>query len=122
MWMFCFTVLTWAAIPKWYENIALVFDSIIIMAGLAIAGLIAWAAWNGWPQDFNRESWWTAFMLVGIAGFFLFTVGRRMTPDVLWQFFAQSLITGVGFALLLVAWGCGLAIITFRRRTPPGSR
>ena len=119
MWFYCTIVLPLATMPSWRESFLLSLVSLLFLGGVAVGSVIAWAAWSGWPRSFDRGTWWTVFMLCGIPGVFLVIFAQRMEPAAAWQNFVQHVLFTLGILLVFIAWGCGLAVLTYRRRTPP---
>jgi len=113
------TILPLATIANWREGLSLTLGSLLFVGGVAIAAVIAWAAWNGWPENFDRSMWWTVFMLSVIPSAFFIFVAQRMEPTSTWQNLAQHVLFTLGLLLFFTACGCALAVLTHRRRTAP---
>jgi surface polysaccharide O-acyltransferase-like enzyme len=82
----------------------------------SIAAAIGYAAWKGWPKNFDREMYWTAFAAAIIASVFLMVFAQRMQADVrTWQYLLQVVCFTLGALLFGVAAGCVVGIFTYRR-------
>jgi hypothetical protein len=119
MLLYCNSIPPLATALGWRENLQLALGSLLFVCGIAICGVIAWAASNGRPQNFDRWMWWTAFMLFQIPGAIICIYAQRMEPAGAWREFVQHVLLTLGILLVFIAWGCGLAIFTYRCRTPP---
>jgi hypothetical protein len=90
---------------------------VLFVVAPSIAAVIGYAAWKGKPKNFEREMYWTAFVALGGVSGFLLVFAQRMHADVrTWQYLLQLACFGLGALLLGVAMGCGVAILTCRRR------
>jgi hypothetical protein len=82
----------------------------------SIAAAIGYAAWSGIPRNFNREMYFTAFVLIGGVSVFLLTYAIRMNADIrTWGYLWQVSCLGIGTLLFGVAGGCMIGIIAYRR-------
>jgi len=81
-----------------------------------LQGQFGYAAWKGWPKNFNREMYWTAFAAaIGVSAF-LMVFAHRMEADVrTWQYLAQLACFGLAALLFGVAGGCMVGVFTYRR-------
>jgi len=105
----------------WRGLASAVYDLLVLAVGIALTAVIPRAAWEGWPETFDRWMWWTVYMLAGIPGGILLAIAQGMETATDWQRFIQRVLGSFGVLLFFVAFGCGIAILTYRRRTPPPS-
>jgi hypothetical protein len=88
----------------------------------SIAAGIGYAAWEGWPESFDRDTYVLGLVPCMLSGGFLVVYAQRMHADVrTWQYFFQILFGGLGLLLFGVAGGCGIGIFTSRFRPLPGT-
>jgi hypothetical protein len=85
-----------------------------------ISAAIAYAAWKGKPNSFNRERYGMSAITSGAAGIFLMVCAQRMQADVRRpQYFFQLAGFALGAVLLGIAGGCVVGIFTHRRGQTP---
>jgi len=86
----------------------------------AIAALIGYAAWMGKPKNWDRSTFWTAFVASTIASGFLMVFAQRMEADVrTLLYLAQIALFGLGVLLFGVAGGCFVGVFTYQRGRGP---
>jgi len=90
---------------------------LIFVGAPLVAAAIAYKAGKGEPQNFKRETYWTAAMLTGLASGFFIMLAVQLRADVrTWQYPLQLACFTVGVLLAGVSAGCFLGIFTFRTR------
>jgi hypothetical protein len=82
------------------------------VVGPVLAIAIAYAAWRGKPQDFNRERYWMVCVASGMAAFLLFGFAKWMNADVRTaQYFLQLACVLLSGLLFGVFMGCGFSVL-----------
>jgi hypothetical protein len=81
-----------------------------------IAGTIGFAAWKGWPRNFNRESYILGFLGLGFAGGILILFAQRMTPEDIWHQLLQEVCGAIGLLSAGASGGCLIGIFVSRNR------
>jgi hypothetical protein len=90
---------------------------ILFFVGIpAIAGVIAYAASKGLPENFSREMYWTAFVSACVAAALLFVGAQRFDLEGLWHVLAHYVCAILSLLAFGIAMGCGVAIFTHRGR------
>jgi hypothetical protein len=87
------------------------------LLGPFIAALIGYAAWKGKPKSFDREMYWTVFIVAMAAAGFIFVYIQRhphTLPDVV-SFIGMNLVG----ALFGVSAGFGIGVFTRPKHTLP---
>ena len=102
----------------WVEGAIFLFAFFVIVP--AIAAVIGYAAWMGKPKNWDRSTYWTAFVASIAASGFLIVYAQRMQADVrTWQYVLQMLLFGLGVLLFGVAGGFMVGIFAYRRGKGP---
>jgi hypothetical protein len=105
-------------IALWIEPAFFLFTFLVVIP--LVAAVIGYAAWKGKPKSFGRDMYWTISAVASAAALGLGVYAQRMQADVrTWQYLLQLGCFGLGALLAGVALGCGVGILTYRRRTPP---
>jgi hypothetical protein len=82
------------------------------VVGPVLAIAIAYAAWRGNPQDFNRERYRMVCVASGITAFLLFGFAKWMNADVRTaQYFLQLACVLLSGLLVGVSMGCGFSVL-----------
>lgn len=92
----------------------------ILLPGVTLA--IAILAWQGKPKNFNRSTYWTAFMCAMLASVLLFVFCQRMHADVrTWQYLVQLSLFVLSVLWMGIAAGCMIGMFIYRRglASPP---
>ncbi len=80
-----------------------------------VAIAIGYAAWQGKPQNFDRERYGMASVASGIATALLFAWAKHINADVrTTQYFLQLACVLLSGLLFGVFMGCGVGIFSFR--------
>jgi hypothetical protein len=78
------------------------------------AGAVIYAAWIGKPKTFDREMYWTVFVVLGVVSTLLMLFAVRMRVDMRsWQYPLQLLTFAIGGSLFGAAAGCLVGIFAF---------
>jgi hypothetical protein len=100
-------------------SIADAFHLFISFVGIpVIPGVVAFAAWKGWPKNFNRETYMLGFLGLGFASAILIYSAQRMTPEDVWHQLLQEICGALGLLLSGISVGCLIGIFTCRNKTP----
>jgi hypothetical protein len=94
-------------------------DAILLFISIVgipvIAGTVGFAAWKGWPRNFNRESYILGFLGLGFACGVLIVSAQRMTPDDIWHQLLQEACGALGLLLAGACGGCFIGIFVCRK-------
>jgi hypothetical protein len=98
----------------WIEMGMFVFDFGVIVPLIAVA--VGYAAWMGKPENFSREMYFTASVVVGAASMFLLLCTTRMHGGFLtWAHLLQLSCFGLAAVLMGFALGCMVGVVTYQR-------
>jgi uncharacterized membrane protein len=104
--------------PAWVESAFLFVAFFVIVPAVAI--VIGHTAWMGKPKNWDRSTYWTAFIVFIVASGFLMLYAQWMQADVrTWRYAVQMALFGLGVLLFGVAGGCGVGIFTYGRGVGP---
>jgi len=85
-----------------------------------ISAAIAYAAWKGNPRSVDRERYGLSAVSVGVPSVALLAYALRMRADVrTMQYFWELACFVLAIALLAVAGGCLIGVVTYRRDPRP---
>jgi hypothetical protein len=86
-----------------------------------IAGAIGFAAWNGLPKNFNRESYILGFLGLGFACGILILSAQRMTPEDIWHQLLQEVCGAIGLLSAGASGGCFIGMFVCRNSASSAS-
>ena len=113
-WFLDYARTTMSKIRLWTEAGVVLFALFVMVPSIAAA--IGYAAWNGKPQNYSREMFFAAFVIVGGVSGALLTYAIRMHADIrTWEYLLQVACFGIGTLLLGVAGGCMIGVFAYRR-------
>jgi len=99
----------------WVTGALQLLTFFVVAPMLAIA--IGYAAWQGRPQNFDRERYGMTSVASGIASAFLFAYAKHINADVRTaQYFMQLACVLLSGLLFGVFMGCGVGLFASRRR------
>jgi len=102
----------------WVEAAILLFAFFVVVP--AIAAAIGYYAWTGKPKNWDRSTYWTAFIASIVACGFLMVYAQRMQADVRSrQYILQMILFGFGVLMFGVAGGCMVGIFAYRHGKGP---
>lgn len=89
-------------------------DLASILLAFLIAAVIAYAAFKGYPKNFSREAYWTAFVAAGVGGIALGLTAQHTHLTSAPRILLHCASAVSSFALLGVAAGCGIGVFVHR--------
>jgi hypothetical protein len=98
----------------WAEAVLLGFAFFVVVPSIAVC--IGYKSWKGYPRNFGRDMYWTAFAASGAASVVLMVYAQRMQAELgSWLRLVQLGCGGLGVLLFGVACGCLIGIFAYRR-------
>ena len=102
----------------WVESVILLLAFSVVVPAIAVA--IGYAAWTGKPKNWDRSTYWTAFIASIVASGFLMVYAQQMQSDVRTpRYVLQVLLFGFGVLMFGVAGGCMVGIFAYRHGKGP---